>query len=451
MKRREMMQLGAGVAGGAVLLRAATASASQVDAQNRGWERRYSGADVSDQWLPPGLPGKDYTPVVVPGGATAKWKIVDGVKVFHLVVEEILHEFAPGLKAKCWGYSGVVNGPVIECVEGERFRMYVTNKLPVPASTTIHPHGVFLPSGMDGVGGLSMRAIKPGETFKYEWTWKQHGTLLYHSHHDEMTQMQLGLIGMFVVHPRRPSPGYRVDRDFAILLSEWSVPIGAQRPSPTEMTDFNVLTMNAKAFPATEPLICRKGDRVRIRLGNLSTMSHHAIHIHGHFFKVVATDGGQLPVSAQWPETTVIVPTGSARDIELVTDNPGDWAFHCHMLHHVMNQMGHGIPNMIGVDSRKLDTRLRRLVPGYMTMGRDGMGEHGQHVESGMPVPKNSIPMVGSRGPKDYITMGGMATIVKVREDLKSYDEDPGWYDDPPGSVASLADPVELKRDGIKV
>ncbi|MBS2012573.1 MAG: multicopper oxidase domain-containing protein [Deltaproteobacteria bacterium] len=450
MKRRELFRLGA-VAGGAALLRPKTAAASQVDAAGRGWERAYSGAGKTDKPLPPGIPGRDYQPVVVPGGGTLPWKIVDGVKVYHLVVGEVEHEFAPGLKAKCWGYNGFVNGPVIEGVEGERFRMYVTNKLPVKAGTTVHPHGVFLPSGMDGVGGLSQRAIQPGETFKYEWTWKQYGTLMYHSHHDEMTQMQMGLIGMFVIHPRRPAAGYRVDRDFALLMSEWSIPAGANRPNPNEMTDFNILTFNGKAFPGTKPLICKKGDRVRIRLGNLSTMSHHAIHIHGHYFKVTATDGGDIPVAGQWPETTTIVPTGSVREIELVTDAPGDWAFHCHMLHHVMNQMGHGAGNMLGVDAKEIDRRVRKMLPSYMTMGPDGMGEHGEHIAGGMPVPANSIPMVGARGPKDYITMGGMATIVKVREDLKSYDEDPGYYKDPPGTVADLASPAEMKRDGINV
>jgi len=88
---------------------------------------------------------------------------------------------------------------------------------------------------------------------------------MYHSHHDEMTQMALGLMGMIVVHPRRPSPGYRVDRDFVLMLSEWAIEPGTSRPDPNEMTDFNVLTMNAKAFPGTAPLLCEQGDRVRIR------------------------------------------------------------------------------------------------------------------------------------------------------------------------------------------
>jgi FtsP/CotA-like multicopper oxidase with cupredoxin domain len=381
--------------------------------------------------------------VITPGGATLDYKVVEGTKVYHLIAEEVLHEFAPGLKAHCWGYSGRVHGPTLEAVEGDRVRIYVTNRL--KASTSVHWHGVFLPNGMDGVGGLTQRAIKPGETFKYEFTWKQHGTFMYHSHHDEMTQMAMGMMGMIVVHPRRPSTGYRVDRDFAIMLSTWKIVPGTMRPDPNEMTDFNVLTMNAKAFPGTAPLVCKTGDRVRIRLGNLSAMDHHPIHLHGHFFKVVATDGGQIPPSAQIPETAVLVQVGSTRDIEFVADAPGDWPLHCHMTHHVMNQMGHGIPNLTGVDSKGLDQRINRLLPAYMTMGQAGMGDHGSMR---MPVPKNSIPMVGGRGPFDTITMGGMFSIVKVRDGISSY-EDPGWYKHPPGTVADVAKPDELKRDGI--
>ena len=155
---------------------------------------------------PPGLPDKDYQPVIVPNGAKVPWKIVDGVKVFHMVAEEVDHEFAPGLRAKCWGYNGRVHGPVIEAVDGDHIRIYVTNHL--PASTTIHWHAILLPSGMDGVGGVSQKAIQPGETFKYEFTLKQHGTFMYHSHHDEMTQMQLGMMGMFIIHPKEPEKNH---------------------------------------------------------------------------------------------------------------------------------------------------------------------------------------------------------------------------------------------------
>ena len=370
---------------------------------------------------------------------------VDGVKVFHLVAEEVDHEFAPGLRAKCWGYNGRVHGPTIEAVEGDRIRIYVTNRL--VAATTVHMHGIFLPSGMDGVGGLTQKVIRPGETFRYELTLRQHGTFMYHSHHDEMTQMAMGLMGMIVVHPRKPSPDYRVDRDFVIMLSEWSIRPGAARPDPNAMADFNVLTMNAKAFPGTAPLVAKKGDRVRIRFGNLSAMDHHPIHLHGHYFKVVATDGGPIPLSAQWPETTVLVPTGSTRDIELVADAAGDWAMHCHMTHHVMNQMGHGIPVMIGLKPGEADKQVRKLLPDYMTMGHEGM----DMTEMTMKMPDNSIPMLGGVGPFGGITMGGMFTILKVREQLQSYDVDPGHYVPPPGTLATNATAEELARDGIVV
>ena len=385
-----------------------------------------------------------YTPVITPNGMTLPWKMVDGVKVFHLIAEPVRREFTEGLVADCWGYNGSVHGPTIEAVEGDRVRIYVTNRLPAP--TTAHWHGILLPSGMDGVGGLTQKAIQPGETFRYEFQLNQHGTFMYHSHHDEMTQMALGMMGMFVIHPKNSS-ALKPDRDFVIMLSEWRIDPGTTRPDPSEMTDFNVLTMNARVFPGTAPLVVKKGDRVRIRLGNLGAMDHHPIHLHGYNFHVTATDGGDIPESARHPETTVLVAVGQTRTIEFVAENPGDWALHCHMTHHVMNQMGHGTPNLIGIaNSDKFDAKMReQLLPNYMTMGSAGMGDMG---DMGMAVPKNSIPMLGGKGPHDYITMGGMFTILKVRENLTSYD-DPGWYENPPGTQADVASKEDLSRDGI--
>ena len=446
LSRRDLLTAGTGVATAALLARSRTAAAAEVPGatQPRPSSAASTGQSHANQRaLPPGLPKRDYTPVVVPNGAKLPWKIVDGVKVFHLIAEEVEHEFAPGLKARCWGYNGRVHGPVIEAVEHERVRIYVTNRLPAP--TTAHWHGILLPNGMDGVGGLTQKAIQPGETFKYEFTLRQSGTGMYHSHHDEMTQIALGMTGMIVIHPRNPPR--RVDRDFVLMLHEWRIDPGAQRPNPNEMTEFNVLTMNARAFPGTEPLVAKKGERVRIRIGNLSPMDHHPIHLHGYQFRITETDGGQIPQAAQWPETTVLVPTGSTRTIEFVADEPGDWAMHCHMTHHVMNQMGHGLPNMVGVQPGGLDSKVRKLLPGYMTMGQTGMADM---AEMGMAVPKNSIPMVGGQGKHDYITMGGMFTVLKVRDKLQSYN-DPGWYDNPPGTLALAASEEELRRDGIDV
>lgn len=458
MTRRQVITTGAAaLAGSAVMLHAHRVMAQPAPPATRPRDENFDfeddnplrGNDPRNQRpLPPGEPGKDYTPVVVPNGWTLPYKVVDGVKVFHLVAEEVYHEFAPGLRARCWGYNGSIHGPVIEAVEGDRVRIFVTNRLAAP--TSVHWHGILLPSGMDGVGGLSQRAIRSGETFLYEFTLKQHGTYMYHSHHDEMTQMGMGMVGLFVIHPRNPE-GPRPDRDFALLLHEWAIEVGTERPDPNEMTDFNVLTINARAFPGTHPMVAKLGDRVRIRIGNLSAMDHHPIHLHGYYFKVTETDGGRIPDAGQWPETTVLVPVGATRTVEFVADNPGDWAMHCHMTHHVMNQMGHEFPNMIGVNPEGLDEKVTSLLPDYMTMGQDGMGDMAEHIESGhMKVPANSIPMIGGMGPKDYITMGGMFTILKVREDLPNgYDQDPGWYVDPPGTLADLAPADVLRRNGI--
>src|SRR5690606_24366168 len=150
-------------------------------------------------------------------------------------------------------------------------------------------------------------------------------------------------------------------------------------------------------------------------------LDHHPIRLHGFAFEVTETAGGPAPRSARRPETSTLLPVGAVRVIEFVADALGDWAFHCHMTHHVMNQMGHATPNLIGADTRGLDARITRVVPGYMTMGATGMGD--MHA---MQLPDNSISMVGGPGPFGMIEMGGMFTILKVREQL-SGDRDPGW------------------------
>jgi hypothetical protein len=371
-------------------------------------------------------------PVITPNGSTLPWTMKNGVKEFHLIAEPVEREFAPGMTVKCWGYNGQTPGPTIEAVEGDRVRMLVTNRL--PEHTTIHWHGILLPNGMDGVGGLNQPHIKPGETYAYEFTLRQHGTFMYHPHADEMVQMAVGMMGMFVVHPRK-SDEPSIDRDFAIMLHEWAIHPGTYRPDPAVMLDFNMFTFNSRVFPGIAPLIVKTGDRVRIRLGNLS-MDEHPIHIHGHNFWVTATDGGKIPPSARWPETTVLVPVGATRDIEFVADNPGDWAFHCHKSHHTMNAMGHDLPNLLGVNQEGVEDKIRELLPGYMAMGEKGMAEHAEHAEY-MPGPKNTLPMMMGKGPFGNIEMGGMFTVIKIRDELKSYDEDPGWYRHPPGTIAS--------------
>ena len=382
----------------------------------------------------PGAPGPaqgdlPYMPVVAPDTTTLPFQMDNGVKVFHLVAEPVRRQFAPGVEVNCWGYNGQSPGPLIEAVEGDHIRILVTNNL--PAHTTVHWHGILLPNGMDGVGGLTQKHIRPGQTFRYEFTLRQHGTYMYHPHFDEMFQMGLGLMGLFVVHPRDPSVR-RADRDFAIIMNEWLVKPGSATPDPTEMTNFNLFTFNGRMFPGTSPLVARLGDKVRIRIGNLSTTNAHPIHLHGYSFRVTGTDGGPIPETGQWPEVTVNVPTGAARDIEFIADAEGDWALHCHKVHHLMNGMGHNLPMLLGVKQDDLTARLEKRIPGYMPMSASmgGMMDMGR--------PKN---MIGSstEGPFDEIDMGGMFTVVKVRKGIDSY-EDPGWYQHPPGTVAGPAD-----------
>lgn len=390
-------------------------------------------------------PAEGVTPITTPNGVTLPYRLVDGVKVMHLIAGEFDHEFAPGLVARAWGYNGRTPGPTIEAVESDRLRIYVTNTLPEP--TTVHWHGILLASGMDGVAGLSQPPIPPGETFKYEFTLRQNGTFMYHSHYDEMVQIAMGMVGMFIVHPRQATEAERVDRDFAIMLGEWRIDPGTRRPVVSEMSDFNVLTMNSRSFPGTDPLVARLGDRVRIRIGNLGPMDHHPIHLHGYDFRITAAGSWRIPATAQWHANTVLVPVGQTYTVEFVANNPGDWAMHCHMTHHTMNQMGHAHPNMLGVKPGEVEQRVRSLLPGYMTMATDGMGEMGAMK---MPVPDNSIPMMGTQGPFSYIDMGGMFTVLKVREGIDSY-ADPGWFNPPPGTVASRASEADLRRDGIRV
>lgn len=422
--RRSLLLTGAGLlAGGTKLLHSLAGVAYAEPAGSMTMPR--SGATAHSTPPPQGqirATGfkNGFYPVVTPNGTRLPWKLDDGVKVFHLVAEPLRQQFTPGLMVNCWGYNGQTPGPTIEVIEGDRVRIHFTNHL--PEQTTVHWHGILLPNSMDGVGGLTQPHVQPGETFTYEFTINQEAsTHLYHPHIDEMTQIAMGMHGFFIIHPRDPNVR-RVDRDFCIFLNEWRVDPGTYTPVTTEMLDFNYFTMNSHVFPGTEPLVVRLGQRVRVRLANVM-MSIHPIHLHGYTFKVTGTDGGPIPESAQWPETTVMVAPGQARDIEFVANAPGDWAFHCHKTHHIMNGMVHNLPNLIGVDPGAAEQKIKKLLPGYMSMGQTGGV---MNMEMGRA--ENTPSMMGTPGPfGDVIDMGGMFTILKVREHLGSY-ADPGWY-----------------------
>jgi len=423
ISRRTLLSMSAGLGAFAALPRA-TAS-SHTHAHDPVATPAPAPASAQPRANAPTAPSRagGYTPVRTPNGWTLPWRMKDGVKEFHLVAEEVEHEFGPGSRAKCWGYNGSTPGPTIEAVEGDRVRILVTNRL--PERTSVHWHGLLLPSGMDGVSGLNQKPIAPGETYAYEFTLRQHGTHLYHPHADEMLQMALGMMGLFIIHPKGGEPE-RIDRDYAILLHNWALHPGTWRPDPSVMQDFDLWTFNSKVFPAIDPLVARSGERVRVRIGNLS-MWNHPIHMHGVQFQVTGGDGGRWP-RGQWrSEVTEIVGVGQTRDLEFVAV-PGDWAFHCHMSHHTMNAMGHGVPNPLGVDQRGIEAEMRKLLPGYMAMGQTGMSEHAD-MASMMGGPENTLPMMMGEGPFGPLEMGGMFTVIKVRDDLAPGDfRDPGWY-----------------------
>ncbi|MES3014040.1 MAG: copper oxidase [Pseudomonadota bacterium] len=390
---------------------------------------------------PPAPPtGRPFNPVVTLNGWSLPWRMRDNVKEFHLVAEPVVRELAPGMKANLWGYNGTSPGPTIEAVEGDRVRIFVTNKLPEP--TSVHWHGLLLPSGMDGVTGLTQPAIGAGKTFVYEFVLTKSGTFMYHPHADETLQLAMGMMGLFIVHPK-DARQLRVDRDFAFLLAAFDIEPGAATPSVNTMLDFNLWSWNSRVFPGIDPLVARSGDRVRIRVGNL-TMTNHPIHLHGHDFEVTGTDGGWVPKSARWPEVTTDVAVGQMRALEFKAV-AGDWAFHCHKSHHTMNAMGHDVPTMIGVDARGVIDKITKLVPDYMHMGDKGMHDMS---EMEMPLPDNTLPMMTGAGPFGGIGMGGMFSVVKVRDDVKAGDyTDPGWYAHPAGTLAreytgELAAPV---------
>ena len=426
MNRRQFLgNSAAGVAGLALLTETATAVSAAP-------------AALAAASAPP-LAGR--TPITTLNGRSLPYTLRNGVKEFRLVAEPVKQAFAPGFVVNCWGYNGSAPGPTIEAVEGDRVRILVTNKL--PEHTTVHWHGLLLPNGMDGVGGLTQPQIPSGKTCVYEFTVKKSGTFMYHPHADEMLQMAMGMMGLFIVHPKNPSERH-VDRDYAFLLASYKVDPGSLTPNPSEMLDFNVWSFNNRVFPAIAPLVAKTGERVRIRVGNL-TMTNHPIHLHGVTFKVTGTDGGWVPPSAQWPEVTTDVPVGGMRVIEFVADAPGDWALHCHKSHHTMGAMGHGTPNLLGVKQSSVDKKIQKLFPDkhYMSMGESGMAEMQDMAAMGksMPLPDNTIPMMTGEGPFGALEMGGMFTVLKVRDGLKAGDyRDPGWYRHPKGTVAYLID-----------
>ncbi len=253
-------------------------------------------------------------------------RIDGGVKVYELTAEKIMWEIAPDQKVEAWAYNGQVPGPQIRVREGDRVRLVLHNKL--EESTAIHFHGLELPNAVDGVPFITQPPVKPGESYTYEFTVPtgNHGSHMYHSHHNAATQVGLGLLGAFIVEPRNPSPVERADVDYTFILND-----GAHG-----------YTFNGKAFPATEPLTAKLGQRMRIRFMNEGMMIH-PMHLHGMHMTVIAKDGWLQP--APWKCDTLNIAPGERWDVIVQCKSAGVWAFHCHILPHA--ESDHGMFGMV--------------------------------------------------------------------------------------------------------
>jgi FtsP/CotA-like multicopper oxidase with cupredoxin domain len=393
--RRSFLRGLATVAGAASAAPAAAQHVHPAPAQDTARRAPAPGVD-------PGEVGAGVVPVVSPDIPDMAWRLENGVKVFDVAAEHVRTEFIPGRIVDAWGFNGSVPGPTIQVNEGDRVRLVVENRLPELFS--MHWHGLEIPVEMDGMPGISQHPIRPGEKFVYEFTLRQNGTFFYHSH--MAMQEMMGMIGLFIIHPRR-AHAPRVDRDFGIVLQEWMILPNNTIPNTLAM-EFNWLTMNGKAGPATTPMLVKLGERVRIRLVNLG-MDHHPIHLHGHQFYVTGTEGGRIRTTAVIPENTVLVGVAQARDIEFVANNEGDWHFHCHLPHHMMNQMA----AMVG----PLHAGQAGPQPTFMQAGRaEAPPMFPGHPQDMFMVMDDAVAKPETYGLRPGWTGGtmGMMTIVRV-------------------------------------
>ena len=354
-------------------------------------------------------------PGAEPAGATAMVQTPDlkdlpftvdnGVKVFNLIAEPVKQVIIPGRIFDLWGFNGSAPGPTIQANEGDRVRIVFDNHLPEP--TGIHWHGLELPIEMDGVPGIGQKLVMPGERFIYEFPLHQNGTFFYHPH--MAMQEMVGMLGGFIIHPKAPYTP-RVDKDYLIALQEYAVLPNSTIPNSMNM-EFNWLTFNGKAGPASTPLVIKHGERVRIRIINLG-MDHHPIHLHGFTFWETGREGARQPDTLWHRGNTTLVGVAQARDIEFVADRVGDWMFHCHLPHHMMNQMSSNVGPM---------TRVGQGMQGGASM-EEAMGM----LRDGHATAENKAPSLG-RG----LGVGSTTDMARTNGPLSQSEADKGMANMP--------------------
>jgi len=246
------------------------------------------------------------------------------IKVYDLTAAPVQWEIEPGKRVNAWVYNGQLPGPQIRVREGDRVRINVKNNL--EESTAMHFHGLEVPNDQDGVPYITQAPIKPGGSHTYEFTVPNAGSHMYHSHHNAAKQVGLGLLGAFIVEPRRPRAIEKVDVDSVMILND----------------GFHGYTLNGKSFPATQPIVAKLGQKVRVRFMNEGMMIH-PMHLHGMHMTVIDKDGWPQP--APWKCDTLNIAPGERWDVIVNCNNPGVWAFHCHILPHAESE--HGMFGMV--------------------------------------------------------------------------------------------------------
>lgn len=280
--------------------------------------------------------GDENTPAATDtlGGQPLEFRLENGVKVFELTTRLVKWPILDGVSVNAMTYNGTVPGPLIRVTEGDRVKILVKNELDEP--TTVHWHGLDVPFEMDGIPDMSQKPIEPGETFVYEFEAKPAGTFMYHSHYEGDVQVSAGLYAPLIIEPKQPEAD-PPDHDVTLMLSEWLLRSGSTYAAmPMSGMEPNYFTINGKAFPATETINVKVGERVRLRLMGIGQFIH-PMHLHGVAFKVVATDGHPVPEAARLTKDTISVAPGERYDIEFTPTEPGQWMLHCHILHHTTN------------------------------------------------------------------------------------------------------------------
>ncbi len=256
-----------------------------------------------------GLGGQPLGPTVLP----------DGTKQFDLTTKVVDWEVEPGKVVKAMTYNGTVPGPTIKVAIGDKLRIVLHNEM--DESTTIHFHGLLTPNAMDGVPDITQPPVKPGADFVYEFTAKGPAVGMYHSHHNAQVQVPNGLAGTILVGDLPVPAGVKVAQEVPMMLNDAGV-IG--------------FSLNGKSFPATAPIAVKPGEWFLVHYLNEGVMAH-PMHLHGLEQMVIAKDG--IPL-APYSVDTVNVAPGERYSVLVHANEPGIWAWHCHILPHAEREDG---------------------------------------------------------------------------------------------------------------